>query len=54
MGYAAVNLKLFSEVEIHVVLNLDGHQHALNEYMDRELFMFCLVSKTLGQISFSI
>ena len=34
--------------------NLDGHQHALNEYMGRELFMFCLVSKALNQISFSI
>ena len=27
--------------------NLDGHQHGLNEYMGRELFMFCLVSKAL-------
>ena len=43
MGYAAVNLKLFKEVDI---------QHALNEYMGRALFMFCLVSKALGQISF--
>ena len=34
--------------------NLDGHQLALNEYMGRELFMFCLVSKALSQISFSI
>ena len=46
MGYAAVNLKLFYEVEIYVLSNLDGHQHALNEYMGRELFMFCLVSKS--------
>jgi len=28
MGYAAVNLKLFKEVEIHVLSNLDGHQNA--------------------------
>ena len=28
MGYAAVNLKLFKEVEIHVLSNLDGHQDA--------------------------
>ena len=37
---------------MHVSSNLDGHQHALNEYMGRELFMFCLVSKALSQISF--
>ena len=54
MGYAAVNLKLLYEVEIHVLSNLDGLQHALNEYMGRELFMFCLVAKALSQISFSI
>ena len=54
MGYAAVNLKLFLEVEIHVLSNLDGHQHTLNEYMGRELFIFYLVSKALNQISFSI
>ena len=53
MGYAAVNLKLFLEVEIHVLSNLDGHKHALNEYIGRELLMFCLVSKALSQISFS-
>ena len=34
--------------------NLDGHEHSLNEYMGLELFMFCLVSKALSQISFSI
>ena len=34
--------------------NLVGHQHALNEYMGRELFMFYLVSKALSQIYFSI
>ena len=33
--------------------NLDRHQNALNEYMDRQLFMFCLVSKALSQISCS-
>ena len=54
MGYAAVNLKLFLEVEINVLSNIDGHQHALNEDMGREIFMFCLVSKALSQISFSI
>ena len=54
MSYAAVYLKLFQEVKIHVLSNLDVHQHALNEYMGRELFMFCLVSKALSQISFSI
>jgi len=32
--------------------NLDGHQHALKEFMGREWFMFCLVTKALGQISF--
>jgi len=54
MGYAAVKLKLFKEVESHVLSNLDGHQHALNEYMGRELFMLCLVSKALSQISLLI
>ena len=54
ISYAAVNLKLFQEVESHVLSNLDGHQHALNEYMCRRLFMFCVVSKALSQISFSI
>ena len=34
--------------------NLDGHQHALNKYMGRKLFMFCLVAQALSQISFSI
>ena len=41
-------------MEIQVLSNLDGHKHALNEYMGLELFMFCLVSKALSQISFSI
>ena len=31
MGYAAVNLKLLQEVEIHVLSNLDRHQHAVND-----------------------
>ena len=31
MGHAAVNLKLFYEVEIYGLSNLDGHQHALNK-----------------------
>ena len=44
MGYATVNLKLFQEVEIHVLSNLDGHQHTVNEYTGWELFMLCLVS----------
>ena len=37
---------------MHVLSNLDGHQHALNEYMGRELFMFFPVFKALSQISF--
>ena len=47
MGYAAVNLKLFWEVEIHALSNLDGYQHALNEYIGGELFMFCSESNIL-------
>jgi len=37
-----------------VLSNLDGHQHALNEYMGRALFKLCLVSKALSQIIFNL
>ena len=37
---------------MHVLSNLDRHQHALNEHMGRELFMFVPVFKALSQIFF--
>jgi len=41
-------------MEIHVLSNLDGHQHGLNEYMGRELFVFCLVSRVSSDIIFNL
>ena len=34
--------------------NLDGHQHALNEYKARAVFKLCIVSKALSQILFNL